>query len=290
MTLNNSVKRKLEEFMNSYVVDSVPISGGSISNAYRISFTDNKTYLLKINDTAKEDMFIKEGHGLEELKKAEAIRVPDMIYCGSDFILLEFINSAPKQKTFFEDFGRNFAILHKNTSNEFGFYENNYIGSTPQINLPDNDSRHNWINFYFNNRLLFQYRLLEKNRYADTTLRDAFYNLEKKIDSVITDLVAPPSLLHGDLWSGNYISDENGNACLIDPAVYYGHREADIAMTKLFGGFPESFYNSYNETLPLLDGWQYRENIYKLYHVMNHLNLFGGGYYAQTLTLMKSYS
>jgi fructosamine-3-kinase len=289
MDLNNSVQRKLEELKGSKIVDAVSLSGGCISNAYRITFADKGVYLLKLNEHDQGDMFIKEGHGLQELKKPGAIRVPEVVACDSDFILLEFINSAAKKKNFFEEFGRRFALLHKHTSNEFGFYENNYIGSTPQLNLPDNKTRNNWVSFYFTNRLLFQFRLLEKNGYADSAIRDAFGKLEKKIDLIITESDSPPSLLHGDLWSGNYMSDENGDACLIDPAVYYGHREADLAMTKLFGGFPSAFYNSYNEDFPLPDGWQERENIYMLCHVMNHLNLFGGGYYSHTLSLIRSY-
>jgi fructosamine-3-kinase len=290
MILNNSIRSKLEELKGSVVIDAIPLSGGCISNAFKITFADKDINLLKINVPDMGDMFIKEGHGLQELKKARAIRVPEVICCDTEFILLEFLNSAPKKKNFFEEFGRKFALLHKYTSNEFGFYENNYIGSTPQINLPDNSNRLNWASFYFNKRLLFQFRLLEKNGYADTAIKEAFRKLEGKIDSVLSETNVSPSLLHGDLWSGNYMSDENGIACLIDPAVYYGHREADLAMTKLFGGFPQTFYDSYNEAFPLRDGWQYRENIYKLYHIMNHLNLFGGGYYSQTLSLMKSYS
>ncbi len=289
MNLSNSVRTKLEELKGSPVIETFPLSGGSISNTYKITFADKETYLLKTNNQENGDMFIKEDHGLQELKKAAAIRVPDVFHSDSRFILLEFLDSAPKVNNFFEEFGRKFALLHKCTSKEFGFYENNYIGSTPQINKPDNTSNLNWVSFYFTNRLLFQFRLLEKNGYADSALRNAFSKLEQKIDQIIPESDASPSLLHGDLWSGNYMSDENGNACLIDPAVYYGNREADLAMTRLFGGFPQSFYNSYDETFPLEQGWQYRENIYMLYHVMNHLNLFGGGYYSQTLSLMKSY-
>jgi fructosamine-3-kinase len=118
---------------------------------------------------------------------------------------------------------------------------------------------------------------------------NVIFQLEKKIEGIIGDSVESPSLLHGDLWGGNYIIDENGLACLIDPAVYYGHREADLAMTKLFGGFSNEFYNSYNECLPLIEGYEYRENIYKLYHVLNHLNLFGNSYYSQAISLIKYY-
>jgi fructosamine-3-kinase len=147
----------------------------------------------------------------------------------------------------------------------------------------------NWTEFYFNKRLLYQYNLAEKNGYAGEELQRAFSQLENKIYLVLKDSNAIPSLLHGDLWSGNYITDETGNACLIDPAVYYGHREADLAMTKLFGGFDNRFYSAYNEEYPLDNGYEFRENIYKLYHVLNHLNLFGTAYYQQALSLIKYY-
>ena len=131
--------------------------------------------------------------------------------------------------------------------------------------------------------------IYEKNGLADEDLRKSFSRLESKISDILKDSQEQPSLLHGDLWSGNYMVDEHGNACIIDPAVYYGHREADLAMTRLFGGYSEDFYKSYNESFPLKDGWEYRENIYKLYHVLNHLNLFGKGYYSQALSLIRSY-
>ena len=120
-------------------------------------------------------------------------------------------------------------------------------------------------------------------------MKEGINELGNKIEEILSGSEEKPALLHGDLWSGNYMPDENGNACLIDPAVYYGHREADLAMTKLFGGFDSNFYSAYNEAYPLKDGWRYRENIYKLYHVLNHLNLFGWGYYSQAISLIKSY-
>jgi len=154
MILNNSIRSKLEELKGSVVIDAIPLSGGCISNAFKITFADKDINLLKINVPDMGDMFIKEGHGLQELKKARAIRVPEVICCDTEFILLEFLNSAPKKKNFFEEFGRKFALLHKYTSNEFGFYENNYIGSTIQINLTNEATRLDWVNFYFNNNEL----------------------------------------------------------------------------------------------------------------------------------------
>src|ERR1035437_634400 len=289
MSLNGKITKEIESFRGSAVKKSESLSGGCISNAYKVTFEDGTSFLIKINDHSPADMFIKEAHGLKELQKANAIKVPEVILYDEGFVLLEFITSVTKKKNFFEEFGRKFALLHKFKADEFGFYEDNYIGSTPQININDETTKKNWTSFYFNKRLLYQFKLAEKNGYADSRLRDAFIKTEDKIESILGGSDEMPSLLHGDLWSGNYMTDENGEACLIDPAVYYGHREADLAMTKLFGGFSQLFYDSYNESFPLREGWKYRENIYMLYHVLNHLNLFGSGYYAHALSLMKFY-
>jgi len=289
MSLNGKITKKIEDFRGSAVKKSESLSGGCISNAYKVTFEDDTSFLIKINEHSPTDMFIKEAHGLKELQRANAIKVPEVILYDEGFVLLEFITSVTKKKNFFEQFGRKFALLHKFKADEFGFYEDNYIGSTPQININDENTKKNWTSFYFNKRLLYQFKLAEKNGYADSRLRDAFIKTEDKIESILGGSDEMPSLLHGDLWSGNYMTDENGEACLIDPAVYYGHREADLAMTKLFGGFSQLFYDSYNESFPLREGWKYRENIYMLYHVLNHLNLFGSGYYAHALSLMKFY-
>ncbi|MBI5663088.1 MAG: fructosamine kinase family protein [Ignavibacterium album] len=287
--MKSEIIRNIEKKLQCKIVSSRSVGGGCINDAQTITTSDNRQYFLKMNLNSANDMFFKEANGLLELKKASAIRVPEVILVDTNFILLEQINTGRKSKTFDEDFGRSFANLHQFTSEHFGFYEDNYIGSTPQKNIPDNDEKNNWIKFYFNKRLLFQYKLLEKNGYADSAIKRRISLLENKIENILEGSENIPSLLHGDLWSGNYLVDENGNACLIDPAVYYGNREADLAMTKLFGGFSSVFYKSYQEVFPLPDGYEYRENIYKLYHIMNHLNLFGGGYYHQTISLMDYY-
>jgi fructosamine-3-kinase len=289
MNLNSLIRRKIEGLKNSSINKIESVSGGCISNAFKVTFENKETYFLKINDHSNGDMFIKEAHGLLELSKAGAIKIPEVIDYNQDYILLEFIYSGSRQRNFFGDFGRQLAELHKVKSEQFGFYEDNYIGSSPQLNINDEENRNNWIKFYFNKRLLYQYRLAEKNGFADYSFKTAFKKLENKIESVLDVPDAVPSLLHGDLWSGNFIPDMQGNVCLIDPAVYYGHRETDLAMTKLFGGFPPPFYESYNESFPLPEGWQYREKIYMLYHVLNHLNLFGSGYYSHALSLMQYY-
>jgi protein-ribulosamine 3-kinase len=287
--LNQKLLNKIESVVNDRIIDTHSVSGGCISDSQIIKTQSGKMYFLKVNYSQPEDMFIKEANGLKELRKADTISVPEVILADSNFILLQAIENNLRIRNFFEDFGRKFAELHKYKAKHYGFFENNYIGSTPQINIPFENESYNWTEFYFNKRILFQYEFAVKNGYADSTLTSLIKRLEKKISDILKGSDEPPCLLHGDLWSGNYIVDNKGKACLIDPAVYYGHREADLAMTKLFGGFSSEFYNAYNEYYPLPEGYEYRENIYKLYHVLNHLNLFGAGYYNQTITLLKYY-
>ena len=283
------IKHKIESVIDDKIDSQRSISGGCINDAKIITTNSGNSYFVKTNSNSEKDIFLKEANGLRELAKANVIRVPNVIYADVNFIIIESIIPQTKAKLFWENFGRDFARLHKFTSKFFGFYEDNYIGSTPQLNIPSEIETVSWVDFYFNKRLLYQYKLAEKNGYAGEELHKGFFQLEIKIISILKDCDAKPSLLHGDLWSGNFITDETGSACLIDPAVYYGHREADLAMTKLFGGFDSRFYSAYNEEYPLVAGYEYRENIYKLYHVLNHLNLFGNGYYNQAVSLIKYY-
>ncbi len=289
MISEEKIKAKFEEKLGSKIKSLTSLSGGCISDAFKITTAVGSNYFLKYNPSTSNDMFIKEANGLKELAKSAAIRVPEVLGFDDDYILLEYISTGSKKKNFFEEFGRSFAEMHKFTSENFGFYEDNYIGSNPQKNIPDEKEKTNWVEFYFNKRILFQFKLAEKLGNSTDELRRGISKLENKIQEIIGNSNEKPSLLHGDLWGGNYMVDENGSAVLIDPAVYYGHREADLGMTKLFGGFSSEFYKTYNETFPLEDGYEYRENIYKLYHVLNHLNLFGGGYYSQALSLIKFY-
>jgi protein-ribulosamine 3-kinase len=289
MISDEKIKARIEEKLKIKIKSLSSLSGGCISDAYKITMSDGSNYFLKYNPSTSNDMFIKEANGLKELAKANAIRIPNVLSFDEDYILLEYIPTGNKKKDFFEEFGRSFAEMHKFTSNIFGFYEDNYIGSNPQKNIPDVKEKTSWVSFYFNKRILFQLQLAEKFGNSTPELRKGVSRLEEKIEDIIDNTTEKPSLLHGDLWGGNYMVDENGDAVLIDPAVYYGHREADLGMTKLFGGFSSEFYRAYVDTFPLEDGHEYRENIYKLYHVLNHLNLFGGGYYSQALSLIKFY-
>ncbi len=287
--MKSEIKNKIESVIEDSILSFKSILGGCINDAEIITTKSGKTFFVKTHNNSASDMFQCEANGLYEISKANVIRVPKIIYTSEDFLILENIISKPKSKMFWEDFGRCFAQLHRYTGIAFGFYEDNYIGSTPQLNEAVDSEKNDWSGFYFNNRLLFQYQLAEQKGYTGTQLKHSFLKLEGKIDLILSGLNVTPSLLHGDLWSGNFITDERGNACLIDPAVYYGHREADLAMTKLFGGFDSKFYSAYNEEFQLDDGYEYRENIYKLYHVLNHLNLFGSGYYQQAVNLIEFY-
>jgi protein-ribulosamine 3-kinase len=289
MISEEKIKARIEEKLNSKIKSLSSLSGGCISDAFKITTEEGSNYFLKYNPSTSNDMFIKEANGLKELAKANAIRIPEVLSFDEDYILLEYISSGNKKKNFFEEFGRRFAEMHKFSSNSCGFYEDNYIGSNLQKNIPEEKEKTSWANFYFNKRILYQLQLAEKLGNSTPDLRKGISKLENKIEEMIGATKDKPSLLHGDLWGGNFMVDKNGNSVLIDPAVYYGHREADLGMTKLFGGFNSEFYRAYNETLPLEDGYEYRENIYKLYHVLNHLNLFGSGYYSQALNLIKFY-
>lgn len=279
--------RRVEELLNVEIVSDRSVGGGCVADARALKLSDGRAVFVK---SAAGVDFSKEAHGLQELAKPGVIRVPEVYAFEEGLIIMEMLKPGAKPSGFFRDFGKRFAKLHKYSSPEFGFHENNNIGASEQINLAEGKEKESWKDFYFNKRLLFQFKLAERRGYADDEFKKAFAKVEKSIESILQGSEEEPSLLHGDLWSGNYLADENGNACLIDPAVYYGHREADLGMTKLFGGFSADFYKAYNEEYPLKEGYERRENIYILYHVMNHLNIFGRSYYSQALRLMRSYS
>jgi fructosamine-3-kinase len=278
------VKKNLKSIVEEILQEPVTqeITGSGI-----IETLSGKSFFIKTGEVSRT--YQCEANGLNELAKAKAIRIANVIHADKNFILTGFIRKGYVPSDFFESFGKKFARMHRYQSMYFGFFEDNFIGATPQLNIPEKEEKTNWTAFYFNKRLLFQFKLAEKNRLASPTLRNGFLKLESKIEFILKDGKEPPCLLHGDLWSGNYLCDNNGDPVLIDPAVYYGHREADLAMTRLFGGFSTSFYQGYMDEYPLQEDWEYREDIYKLYHVLNHLNIFGPGYLSEAEYLLKKY-
>jgi fructosamine-3-kinase len=279
---------KIEDWAGKKVVNLVSLGGGCIANANRVSLESGESYFMK-HGANQPDMFLREANGLQELEKANCIRVPKVYLADEKFLLLEYIEPGPRTPDFFYRFGRQLAQLHRFSAQHFGFYEDNYIGATPQLNLPSRQEANHWFDFYYNKRLLYQYKLAEKKGLVGDELKNGFLMLDTRIEEMMEGSEEPPSLLHGDLWKGNFMVDGNSNPCLVDPATYYGHREAELAMTKLFGGFNEEFYSAYRSSYPLPDGYDHRENIYMLYHVLNHLNLFGNSYYGQAVRLVWSY-
>ncbi|MBU0476230.1 MAG: fructosamine kinase family protein [Bacteroidetes bacterium] len=277
---------KIENIIGEKIISKSFVSGGSIANSQILETESGDKYFIKSYGN-NQIILQNEANGLRELAKPNVIKVPEVIAIEDDFLLMEFIETGKKNSNFFELFGQQFAKLHKSTSKMFGFYENNFIGSNPQINLPEFK---NWNDFFWTNRLLYQFKLAEQNGFTNSEFRSRFNKLEKQLPSILSGTKEKPSLLHGDLWSGNFMVDGRGNPVLIDPAVYYGHREADLAMTKMFGGFTPAFYSAYNEAYPLPDNWEYRIDFYKLYHVLNHLNLFGSSYYLKAISILDKYT
>lgn len=271
--------KNFEKLIDDTVLQINQISGGCIGNSYRVKGTKG-LYFVK---SYYHNESINEANGLIELAKAEGIGLPELLNFDNKSIVLRYIEEGRPSKTFQNDLGTIIAKLHRIKSDNFGFYEDNYIGSTPQINL----YKSNWMDFYITNRLDFQFDLAGKNGFK--IVCDKYKKLKPLIPGILEGDNEIPSLLHGDLWSGNVICSSAGSPIIIDPAVYYGSREIELVMTKLFGGFSNSFYNRYKKEYPLQKGWEEREKIYTLYHVMNHLNIFGSGYRAHALQLINYY-
>ena len=255
------------------------VRGGSINSAYVLE-GESVNYFVKSNVAKKIDMFDAEAQGLREIANAGVIRIPTPICWDvadeSAYLVLEYIALGASSKASFEELGRCMANMHKVIHPQYGWHRENTIGFTPQKNIFSDD----WISFWREHRLGYQLNLVIRNGY-NGNFRTKLEKLMRDLPKLLNGYKPVASLLHGDLWAGNYAVDAKASPVIFDPAVYYGDREADIAMTELFGGFPPQFYAAYNEAYPLSDGYRVRKTLYNLYHVLNHLNLFGSGYLAQ---------
>jgi len=255
------------------------IRGGSINRAYRIT-GEQQQYFLKLNHARQRDMFDAEASGLSELAAAHAIHVPLPLCTGSaseySWLVTEYIPFGSKQPHSARLLGEQLAAQHQYTSDVFGWFRDNTIGSTPQRN----SRMDNWIDFYREQRLRCQFDLAASNGFSGALQRKG-EQLMADMDAFFSSYSPQPSLLHGDLWGGNQAVDSAGKPLVFDPAVYYGDREADMAMTELFGGFSDDFYAAYNAYDALDPGYAVRKTLYNLYHILNHANLFGGSYAAQ---------
>ena len=254
-------------FKHLGIADAQPVSGGCIHQCYRATLKGRAVF-LKTNDTRFADAFAAEADGLAALRAA-GCTAPEPLAHGTAYLLMEFLEL--RSRGDFAALGRMLAATHRSRGNAFGWTRDNYIGSTPQ----QNKQCGNWAEFWREQRLGPQLALAIRKGYT-IDVGDVCDLLEKHEPA--------PSLLHGDLWSGNAAFLPDGRPVLFDPAVYYGDAEADLAMTELFGGFPPEFYSAYGE-LPA--GYATRKHLYNLYHLLNHLNLFGGGYLAQVKATLR---
>jgi len=287
LPISNHIEAWLSKFMGKPVTinTSASLGGGCINNALKIQ-TSGGVFFIKYNLSATyPEMFRKEALGLKILSDAGEIRVPKVVASETadkyEYLLLEFIDPANKSATFWEQFGHSLAALHKHTQPFFGLDQDNYIGSLPQRNR----KHPKWSEFFVQERLEPLVKLARNSGEVSQQTVIQFESLYNRLENLIPAEV--PSLLHGDLWSGNYMVDDKGNPCIIDPAVYYGHREVDLAMTRLFGGFPEAFYSGYNSAFRLENGWEQRLDIHNLYPLMVHVNLFGGGYISDVKRILN---
>lgn len=261
-----------------------PVGGGCISHGRIVETDRGKTFFLKTNAHTPQDMFAREAEGLLALVVPGGPRVPQPYLYGIDFILMEDLQPAPPARDYWPAFGRQLAALHDHTADRFGFEHDNYIGSTPQPNPWTEDG----YEFFARQRLIYQARLA----HSRSLLSKADVRRVERLAARLPELVPlqPASLIHGDLWSGNAVTDDQGRPALIDPAAHYGWGEAELGMTALFGGFPDAFYHAYEETRPLEPGYRGRFPIYNLYHLLNHLNLFGSGYLPQVQSVLQRYA
>ncbi len=276
-------------FGNSIRIDGREIvGGGCISRSAKLK-TSHGIFFLKWNDSAASDLFVREAGGLRELKftARDELIVPGVILAAEagewpGFIVLEFLSAGYSQHQA-EKLGAGLAALHHEQDRPFGFHHDNYCGSTPQ----KNDWNDSWTEFFIRNRLLFLLDLIDAGRGFKTDERKVFDRLIECLQGILP-ATSKASLIHGDLWSGNYLYTPEGPA-LIDPAAYYADREMELSMMSLFGGFSSATWDAYQEAFPLAPGWEDRIRIYQLYHLLNHYYLFGGSYGAQALSLAKKF-
>ena len=280
----------IEPIYGAKVENSFAISGGSINQAQVLNLANGQRVFMKQNPSPPTDFFLAETRGLKLLAQAKnGPRIPKPIAVQSGtrptFFLLEYIERSSEDENFAERLALSLAELHRMSHEHYGLDHDNYIGSTPQKNALEKDG----IVFFREQRIDFQRQLARRLGLLPVAI-------DKKIDSLCDDLGKflnisgeQPALLHGDLWSGNYFPDSEGKPCIFDPAVYYGLREADLAMTELFGRLPQKFYDVYQEVFPMNPGYDERKDLYNLYHLLNHLNIFGSSYLSSVQQIVKRY-
>ncbi|MCA9183946.1 MAG: fructosamine kinase family protein, partial [Planctomycetales bacterium] len=280
----------VQQRLKSPVVAAQPLSGGDVNQAWRVTLKDARQVFLKHNSQAPPRMFTCEAAGLNWLREAHALVIPEVLAvsdpssAGPHFLVLEFIASKTKVNRFDELLGQGLATLHRSSVQAFGWSASNFIATLVQDNSPSTL----WSTFYRERRLRPQVRAAIDKGVAPRAWNANFERLFSRLDS-IAGPCEPPARLHGDLWAGNLLVSAEGKPCLIDPAVYAGHREIDLAMMRLFGGFAPEVFDAYAESYPLATGWSERIALYQLYPLLVHVNLFGKGYVSAVERALNNY-
>lgn len=285
--LSQGFLEHLSNLIGSKVEHVQSVSGSDISSAYLIETSKEKCFLKVNSNSTALEMFLSEAKALKTIANTSTIATPKVIVCDSfdekHFLLLEYIEAKSPNSNDLKLFGNQLTQLHQVTSDEFGFDSNNFIGSLNQ----SNKKHYNWNVFYIEERLFPQFQLAK----SKGLLNEKEIPNKDKLKEICFPFFnnVKPSLLHGDLWSGNYLISTSGKPYLIDPALYFGHNEVDIAMSKLFGGFGQSFYKSYHNNLPKDALTEDRFQLYQLYYLLVHLNLFGSSYYSSVKQILRNY-
>lgn len=288
MVFNDKIDQHIKELLNwQGELKISPVGGGSINQAFAVH-AGKQSVFVKCNQAgAFPGMFEAEARGLELLRQYSRFDIPEVLDTGmlnnTSYLVMEWIQKGNPGPRFDEDFAFKLAAMHKQSAGFFGLDHDNYIGTLHQVN----SARNSWAEFYVELRLEPQIRMARDNGLIDASLVRAFDKLNAKMENLFP--AEAPALLHGDLWSGNYMCTVAGEATIFDPAVYYGHREMDLAMSKLFGGFPQHFYDFYCRFFPLENGWEERISLGQLYPLLVHVNLFGSGYVAQLKSCLNRF-
>jgi len=287
-TAMERVKSVIGKILGQPIREITPLSGGDISSVYKVHYADSYI-VVKVNKTPDgAAMFKAEMEGLQAIGRTNTIAVPEVIFLelseGMALLGMQYIPEASPTDAFWQAFARDLGALHDYTGQEFGWHGDNFIGSLPQINTPVDD----WWEFYFENRINIQLRMAIDSGRLGEKHRKTIEKIKREIHSLMPYPV--PSLIHGDLWSGNFICDTHQKPWLIDPAICYGDAAMDIAMSRLFGGFSPQFYQTYADVRPATNTSDYATGLYQLYYLLVHVNLFGGGYGRSVDVLLKHLS
>ena len=283
----NEILERLKQ-LNLGIDSIVPIKGGDINDAFRLESFDKK-YFLKVNSANNfPHLFKKEARALEAIKKTKTFSVPKVVNVGEagkdfQYLLLEWMETSTPTVVNWENLGKNLAKLHQNTSKQFGWSEDNYIAIVVQPNsLTDS-----WSEFYAKNRIMPMMKLLQNKQLINSKQIKSAENLCKQLNSIFPE--EKPALLHGDFWNGNILANKKGEFSVIDPAIYYGHREMDLAIAKLFGGFDDVFFDAYHENNPLAPNFEERLPIAQLFPLLIHAYHFEGYYVKDVQTILKKF-